>query len=80
MVRGKQEKIVEFGAKALAGITDDGYTLLPKLEWDAYNEGKYVVAAVEHYKKAFGYYPEVVIGDRIFITRGNSDKVRMDMN
>lgn len=71
MVRGKQGKIVEFGSKVLAGITDDGYTLLPKMEWDAYNEGKYVVLAAEHYKIVFGYYPEVIIGDRIFITRSN---------
>lgn len=71
IVRGKQGKAVEFGSKVLAGITDEGYTLLPKMDWDAYNEGSYVIASVEHYKKTFGYYPEVVIGDQIFITRAN---------
>jgi hypothetical protein len=71
IVRGKQGKTVEFGSKILAGITGNGYTLLPKMEWDAYNEGVYVIESVEHYKKTFGYYPEVVIGDQIFITRSN---------
>ena len=71
IVRGKQGKTVEFGSKILAGITGNGYTLLPKMEWDAYNEGSYVIDSVEHYKKTFGYYPEVVIGDQIFITRAN---------
>ena len=71
IVRGKQGKTVEFGSKILAGITGDGYTLLPKMEWDAYNEGSYVIESVEHYKETLGYYPEVVIGDQIFITRSN---------
>jgi hypothetical protein len=71
IVRGKQGKTVEFGQKVLAGITDDGYTLLPKMDWNAYNEGSYVIYSVEQYKKTFGYYPEVVIGDKIFITRAN---------
>lgn len=71
IVRGKQGKTVEFGSKVLAGITDDGYTLLPKMDWSAYNEGSYVIESVDHYKKTLGYYPEVVIGDQIFITRAN---------
>jgi IS5 family transposase len=71
IVRGKQGKTVEFGSKILAGITDSGYTLLPKMDWNAYNEGAYVIGSVEHYKETFGYYPEVVIGDQIFITRAN---------
>ncbi|MDP2366120.1 MAG: IS5 family transposase [Ignavibacteria bacterium] len=71
IVRGKQGKTVEFGSKVLAGITDDGYTLLPRMDWSAYNEGSYVIHSVDHYKKTFGYYPEVVIGDQIFITRAN---------
>lgn len=71
IVRGKQGKTVEFGSKVLAGITDDGYTLLPRMDWNAYNEGSYVIYSVEQYKKTFGYYPEVVIGDKIFITRAN---------
>jgi len=71
IVRGKQGKTVEFGSKVLAGITDGGYTLLPRMDWNAYNEGSYVIYSVEQHKKTFGYYPEVVIGDKIFITRAN---------
>ncbi|MCC6551366.1 MAG: transposase [Ignavibacteriaceae bacterium] len=71
MVRGKQGKNVEFGSKVLAGITEDGYTLIPEMEWDQYNEGNYVIAAVEDHKNKLGYYPQVVIGDRIFVSRAN---------
>lgn len=71
MVRGKQGKKVEFGSKTLTGITEEGYTLTSKMEWDPYNEGGYVIAAVEDHKKKLGYYPEVVIGDKIFITQAN---------
>lgn len=71
MVRGKQGKNVEFGAKILVGITEEGYSFVPKMEWDQFNEGSYVLAAVEDYKNNLGYYPEVVIGDQIFISRAN---------
>lgn len=71
MVRGKQGRNVEFGSKVLTGITEAGYTLTSKMEWDQYNEGNYVIAAVEDHKNKLGYYPEVVIGDQIFISRKN---------
>jgi hypothetical protein len=44
---------------------------MPKRDWNAYNEGSYVIYSVEQYKKTIGYYPEVVTGDKIFITRAN---------
>lgn len=71
IVRGKQGKTVEFGSKILAGITDDGYTMITRMDWNAYNEGVYVIESVEQHKKTYGYYPVVVIADRIFITRAN---------
>lgn len=41
------------------------------MDWNAYNEGVYVIESVEQQKKTHGYYPAVVIADRIFITRAN---------
>jgi transposase, IS5 family len=75
MVRGKQGKKVEFGSKILCGIVKGYYGMIHKLSWDAYNEGSYVIESVEQYKNQYGYYPEVVIGDRIFITRENKTKL-----
>ena len=34
-----------------------------------------MLESVERYHETFGYYPEVVIGDRIFITRANKKKL-----
>ena len=75
MVRGKQGKKVEFGSKILIGIVEGYYGTINKLSWDAYNEGGYVIESVEEYKNQFGYYPEVVIGDRIFNTRENKKQL-----
>jgi len=75
MVRGKQGKKVEFGSKILCGIVKGYYGMIHKLSWDAYNEGSHVIESVEQYKQQYGYYPEVVIGDRIFITRENKTKL-----
>jgi len=71
IVRGKQGKNVEFGSKSLIGLVGEGYVQMENMQWDGYNEGTLVIASVENYKRVFGYYPEVVIGDRIFITRNN---------
>ncbi len=75
IVRGKQGKDVEFGSKSLVGLVGEGYVQMEKMQWDGFNEGGYVIESVEKHKKTFGYYPEVVIGDRIFITRDNKKKL-----
>ncbi len=75
IVRGKQGKNVEFGSKSLIGIVGQGYVQMEKLQWDGFNEGSLVIESVERYRKTLGYYPEVVIGDRIFITRDNKKKL-----
>lgn len=71
MVRGKQGKDVEFGSKSLVGLVGGEYAQMEKMQWDGFNEGSLVMQSVQKYRKTFGYYPEVVIGDRIFITREN---------
>ena len=75
MVRGKQGKKVEFGSKILCAIVKGYYGIINKFSWDAFNEGSHVIEGVEQYKELYGYYPETVIGDRIFITRENKKKL-----
>lgn len=41
------------------------------LSWDAYNESSDLKKQVEDYKGHFGYYPEVVITDKIYGNREN---------
>jgi hypothetical protein len=38
----------------------DGFTKIDRFDWNAYNEGTYLVSQVEAYKKLYGYYPELV--------------------
>jgi len=71
IVRGKANAPVEFGAKLSVSIVD-GYTYMENVSFDAYNEGITLKQSVERYYERFGCYPEAVIGDKIFRTRGNS--------
>jgi hypothetical protein len=68
--RGKEKASVEFGAKL--GLSEvDGFTRLNHLSWDAYNESSDLVRQVEDYYKLYGFYPEVVLADNIYLTREN---------
>jgi len=70
IVRGKDKAQVEFGAKI--GVSQvDGYARINTLSWDAYNENTDLIKQVEAYKDLKGYYPEVVIVDKIYGTREN---------
>jgi len=70
IVRGKDKAQVEFGAKLGVSI-QNGYSRINTLSWEAYNEGSDLKKQVEAYKKLNGYYPEVVITDKIYGTREN---------
>ena len=70
MVRGKAKAPVEFGAKL--GVSEfNGYARINTLSWDAYHEAGDLKEQVEKYKKLHGYYPAVVIADKIYGTREN---------
>ena len=49
----------------------DGYTFLEQTSWSSFNEGNDLEAAVEDYKRKFGYYPSAVLADKIYQTRSN---------
>ena len=71
IIRGKQGKTVEFGAKISVSLTGKGLAHVDKLHWDAQHEGHDLQAQVEAYKKRYGYYPEVVIADKLYGSRDN---------
>jgi hypothetical protein len=49
----------------------DGIALVDHLCWDAFNESQDLKIQVEHYKARYGHYPESVLADGIYGTRGN---------
>jgi transposase, IS5 family len=70
IVRGKDKAPVEFGAK-LGVSLQKGYARINTLSWDAYNESSDLKNQVIDYQKLNGYYPAVVITDKIYGTREN---------
>jgi IS5 family transposase len=71
IVRGKQNKAVEFGCKLSASLTGDGIARVDRLCWDAFHEGKDLKLQVEAYRTRYGHYPEAVLGDPAYGTREN---------
>lgn len=59
IVRGKQGKAVEFGAKLSLALMD-GYMSHQRLNWDNYNEGKDLQKQAGAYQILFGHYPELI--------------------
>ena len=68
--RGKRPTPTEFGQKLHLSVVD-GYTFLEQTSWSSFNEGNDLEAAVEDYKRKFGFYPSAVLADRIYQTRSN---------
>lgn len=71
IVRGKAKAPVEFGAKFDLSLDSEGYERIEKISFEAYNESACLIEAVERFKTRTGYYPERVLADQIYRTRGN---------
>jgi transposase len=71
IVRGKQNKAVEFGAKLSVSLDGDGFARVDHLRWDAFHEGLDLKSQVEAYHKRTGHYPEKVLADPLYGTREN---------
>jgi len=71
IIRGKQNKPVEFGAKLSVSLNGDGVACVDHLRWDAFHEGLDLESQVEAYRERHGVYPEVVLGDPAYGTRDN---------
>ncbi len=71
IVRGKLSKPVEFGAKLSVSLTGQGLARVDHLRWDAFHEGLDLQSQVEVYRRRYGYYPKMVLGDPLYGTRDN---------
>lgn len=70
IVRGKQGKSVEFGAKLGLSVMD-GFMIKDTLSWEAYNESGDLIKQAQAYKVLFGHYPELIQADKIYATNHN---------
>jgi IS5 family transposase len=70
IVRGKANVPVEFGAKA-ATAHIGGFSFVIHLGYDNFSESQYLKKSAEEYKRIFGFYPKVIIGDRAYATNDN---------
>lgn len=70
IVRGKAVSQVEFGAKTAVSLVN-GYTFIEHMQFDNFNESQTLQTSIETYKTRFGYYPEVVLADKIYRNRTN---------
>lgn len=68
--RGKAAAETEFGAKVAISLVD-GDAFVDKIGWDNFNEEECLEQAIQSYYRRYGYYPECVIGDRIYNNRSN---------
>lgn len=71
IVRGKVNAPVEFGAKLDISLDARGYARIEKVSFEPYNESGCLEDAVERYRERTGHYPERVLADQIYRTRGN---------
>ena len=72
IVRGKQGKEVEFGAKIGVSLRN-GFAKVDHLSWEAYNESVDLSAQAEKFKMTNGSYPEVILADTIYGTKENRE-------
>ena len=70
IVRGKAAADVEFGAKVAVSRVDCCFRI-ETLNWDSFNEGTELIAAIERYRQRYGCYPEAVLADKIYRNRAN---------
>lgn len=70
IVRGKAGSHTEFGAKLNVSETE-GFVRMDQVDFDSFNEGILLQEQVEGYKAFYGYYPDLVLVDRIYLNRQN---------
>ncbi|HKK88776.1 MAG TPA: IS5 family transposase [Saprospiraceae bacterium] len=68
--RGKAGKDTEFGAKIHLSETE-GFVTADLISFDNFNEGIRLIPCLKAYKDKYGYYPQVVLVDQIYLTRKN---------
>jgi len=71
IVRGKTPEPVEFGPKMDLSVDAGGNSRVESYSYEAYNEAKNLVDAIEAYRRRTGAYPERVLADMIYRNREN---------
>ena len=72
IVRGKEVKSVEFGAK-VNNILVDGISFIEKLSFNAFNEGTRLIHCLKMHKRLFGVEAKKVGGDTGYAGTDNRD-------
>jgi hypothetical protein len=70
IARGKDKAATEFGSKISASEME-GMSRVEHMSWDNFNESKDLKLQIEAYKTTHGHYPELLLGDRIYLNREN---------
>jgi hypothetical protein len=70
IVRGKASAPVEFGAQVSVSIMN-GYRRIERIAWDPHIESSDLKEQIERYKATYGWYPEIVLGDKKYATKHN---------
>ena len=70
IVRGKAGSQTEFGAKVNISLIDN-IVRVEQMDWEAYNEGTFLIPIIEKYRERTGYYPDLVQVDSIYLNREN---------
>jgi hypothetical protein len=69
--RGKSGgKDTEFGPKINVSLSE-GIARVDQIDFNAFNESQGFPAQIEAYKALYGYYPALVLADKIYWTRAN---------
>jgi hypothetical protein len=63
-------KDTEFGPKLNVSMSE-GLAKVDRCDFNAFNEASYLQEQVEGYKALYGYYPALVLADKIYWTRSN---------
>lgn len=70
IVRGKEHMPTEFGSKVAIGLVG-GYAFVTDMAWENVAEASLLPDAAQQYKRLFGFYPKVIIGDGVYPNRNN---------
>ena len=75
MVRGKEKKGTEFGAKIGVSLVE-GFAKIDNLSWESYNESQDLKPHVKNFNETWGHNPEVVISDTIYGNQSNRNYLK----
>lgn len=75
IVRGKNGKDVEFGAKVALSYVD-GYLFADKISFDNFNEALTLPHSLELFEKRFGKSPDYVAMDQLYGSRANRETLK----